>query len=759
MDDPNRIQRLEKACPELNPLVIQDFVHRMDTEYFDQFNQPVIKHHLQLIASLTLDHPCAIHISAHSEKTYQLTIVAYDYFSEFATLCGLLSSVGLDIRKATIYTFKERRATDKNTADLKSHQGKMAPRQSRSTQQPPGLSRKKVVDVFDVKLLPGCMFGPAQQTHFRESALAMIRLLDARHFHQVRRQVNRSLIETLGKLKAHVSDIVHPVEITFNNDLSRESTVMDIRSTDTPAFLYTFANALTMRGVYISKAKIEVKGSTAHNEFFVRGRTGGKIDDAQEQQELTSTAALIKEFSHFLTWAPDPGKALDHFDQLLDDLQGDQKNSISFSLLRQKPLLGHLAKLFGSSDFLWEDLLRRQHANLLPAMTGFQKGSIVREKSDLTQTLTSQLKKCRSPEDRKICLNSFKDQELFRIDMKHMLDSESLRDFSQALTNLAEVVIEQALREAQQVIAKQHRQRPEQLARLFSFAIFGLGKLGGAELGYASDIEVLFVYEIKKADSLKKTSISTDYFEQLVQEFLRWIEAKNEGIFHIDTRLRPYGDKGLLANSLEEVREYYSKDGSAAPFERQALIKLRHVAGDTELGEMVETYRDTYVYSSEPWPIETALHLRQRQMHELVPTNRVHVKYSPGAIIDIEYLTQYLQVIHGHQSSTLRHTNTLHALKALGQEKLLKKKDAETLQRDYLFFRSLIDALRIVRGNAQDLILPESQSDSMIFLARRLGFMHKNWTKGALALEKEIQKRMSRTHEVFHKYFPIEPKP
>lgn len=759
MDDPNRIHRLEKACPELNPLVIQDFVHRMDAEYFERFTQKTIKGHLGLVASLTPDRPCAITIKKYPQKIYELTIVAYDYFSEFSTLCGLLSSVGLDIRQATIYTFEERRAAEKNTADLKSRQGKMSPRQTRFTKQPQGLSRKKVVDVFNVQLLPGFRFGPAQQTHFKESVFAMIRLLDGRHFRQVRRQVNRFLIETLGKLKSHVSEIVHPVEIKFNNDLSGDSTVMDIRSTDTPAFLYTFANALTMRGVYISKAKIEVKGSTAHNEFFVKGRTGGKIDDAEEQQELTSTAALIKEFSHFLTWAPDPGKALEHFDQLLDDLQGDQNHSLSFSLLRQKPLLGHLAKLFGSSDFLWEDLLRRQHANLLPAMADFQKGSIIREKSDLTHALTSQLKKCRSPEVRKICLNSFKDQELFRIDMKHMLDSESLRDFSQALTNLAEVVIEQAMREAQQVIAKQFQQRSQHLARLFSFAIFGLGKLGGAELGYASDIEVLFVYERKKTDSAEKSSISTDYFEQLVQEFLRWIEAKKEGIFHIDTRLRPYGEKGLLANSLDEVREYYGPKGSAAPFERQALIKLRHVAGDTGLGKRVETYRDTYVYSSDPWSIETALHLRNRQINELVPANSIHMKYSPGGLIDIEYLTQYLQIIHGNHSSTLRHTNTLHALKALGHERHLGKKDAETLQHDYLFFRSLIDSLRIVRGNAQDLILPKPQSDSMIFLARRLGFLHENWTKGALALEKEIQKRMRRTHEVFHKYFPIQPKP
>jgi len=351
MDHQNRIQELQHACPQLHPLNIEDFVHRMDPEYFKQFSPDIVTEHLSLVGTLTPEQPCAITIKKYPKHLYQLTIIAYDYYSEFAMLCGLLSSVGLDIRNAIIYTLTDQAATEPSSSTRPSRQLQAKPGLANSGKAVRGLSRKKVVDVFNVKLFPGCVFQRTQQTKFKESVFAMIRLLETRNFRQVRSHVNRALLESLEQLKPHVSEVVHPVEVLFHNARASDATVMEIRATDTPAFLYTFANALTMRGVYIAKAKIEVKGNTAHNELFVQGRTGGKINAADEQQELMSTAALIKEFSHFLTWAPDPGKALEHFDQLLDDLQGDQQQSQTFSLLRQQSLLGHLAKLFGSSDF------------------------------------------------------------------------------------------------------------------------------------------------------------------------------------------------------------------------------------------------------------------------------------------------------------------------------------------------------------------------------------------------------------------------
>jgi len=285
-------------------------------------------------------------------------------------------------------------------------------------------------------------------------------------------------------------------------------------------------------------------------------------------------------------------------------------------------------------------------------------------------------------------------------------------------------------------------------------ATFGLGKLGGGELGYASDIEILFVYQIPgNPPKSLAAMLSSDYFERWAQEFLQWIEAKQEGIFHLDTRLRPHGDKGLLANSLEEIQRYYAPQGGAAPFERQAFIKLRFIAGNRELGKAVEQHRDRFVYGPDPWDLQTALHLRERQMKELVRPGTTHVKYGAGGLLDVEYTVQYLQLMHGHQHPSIRTPNTLEAIDHLCEKGLFTLEDADRLKDNYLFLRQLIDGLRIVRGNAQDLVLPPSGSDEMVFLARRLGMITTNWLQGAADLEHTIHTRMTQIHEQFLRRF------
>jgi glutamate-ammonia-ligase adenylyltransferase len=280
-----------------------------------------------------------------------------------------------------------------------------------------------------------------------------------------------------------------------------------------------------------------------------------------------------------------------------------------------------------------------------------------------------------------------------------------------------------------------------------------VGKFGGRELGYASDIEVLFVYGGAGQTDGTHRIANSEYFERLAQELLGWIEAKQEGIFHLDIRLRPHGGKGSLANALDEVRRYYSASGLAAPFERQALIKLRAVAGDGRLGLQVEQHRDTFVYGSEPWDCAAALELRRQQIKEWVEPGQTNVKYSAGGLIDIEYAVQYLQIMHGHRKPVLRQINTLHAIEALAKEKFITNVEAERLTQSYLFVRKLIDGLRMVRGHAKDLVLPDPHSDAFVFLARRLGYTTDDWQAGAKQLQTDIVQHMRETKKFFEKKF------
>jgi glutamate-ammonia-ligase adenylyltransferase len=271
-----------------------------------------------------------------------------------------------------------------------------------------------------------------------------------------------------------------------------------------------------------------------------------------------------------------------------------------------------------------------------------------------------------------------------------------------------------------------------------SFAIFGLGKFGGREMGYASDLELLFVHD---GDS--------DYFEALAKQIVGSIETREKGMFHIDMRLRPHGDAGPWSTSFEQFAKYYSIDGDAEPFERQALIKLRWFAGDEALGRRVEEQRDSFTYGGQRWDWENALHLRRRQMQELVKPGKVNMKYSAGGIIDIEYAVQYLQLLNGSQHPEIRLPTTLEALEHLRRMQIVREPDYRLLHSSYLFLRKVIDAMRIVRGNASDLVLPGESTDEFKSLARRLGYPERDRAKGAAHLADDIRDFMEKTHAYF----------
>jgi glutamate-ammonia-ligase adenylyltransferase len=743
------IATLAPLCQDIEAEVVRDFLSRMDPEYFSRFHVDNIARHIHLIAALTLDHPCELSIRPGEGDRFEITVVAYDYFSEFATICGLLSAFGLNIEEGRIYTFAEAAPSAKKPTST--------PWPTRRPKGRPGLGRKKIVDVFMVHPASDQPFTTSHQAQLRDLLTRMIQLLDAGKFEEARQQVNRRLVEQLGKRRASFTGLLHTVQITFDNHQSPIDTIMDIHSDDTPAFLYAFANALAMRNIYITKAQFEIDGGKLHDRFYVRNRYGQKLLDLTDQQQLRSTAVLIKQFTHALTWAPDPAKALESFDQFLDvlvDESGRKGKKRGFDVLSDKTTFPLLARLLGASDFLWEDFLRRQHGNLLPMLQDYRDAPLIKPQATLRKELDRLVSRPKTDDARKETLNRFKDRELFRIDMKHVVEpTTSVQDFSLALTELAEVVMARSIVDCQTKLAKQYGIPRLPNNKPCPFAILGMGKFGGRELGYASDIEVLFVYGGTGRTSGKDGIDNSEYFERLVQELLQWIEAKQEGIFHLDVRLRPHGGKGSLANVYEEITKYYSPQGLAAPFERQALIKLRYVAGDASLGRQVEAHRDTFVYSGAPWDLATALDLRKQQITQLVKPGRINVKYSPGGLIDIEYAVQYLQVMHGHQHPRLHTPNTLQALAALVDVGLIALRAGEDLRKAYLFIRMLIDGMRMVRGNAKDLVLPPPESDEFIFLSRRVGYTTDDWQAGARHLQTDIEEHMRNTKEFFGRSF------
>src|SRR5262249_32047459 len=171
-------------------------------------------------------------------------------------------------------------------------------------------------------------------------------------------------------------------------------------------------------------------------------RRGNKIESEQEQKRLATAVGLIKQFTQSLPAAPDPAKALTHFDQFLDAIVEKGLSSRALMLFGDADGLGILANLLGSSDFLWEDILRTQLEDLLPVLEEIKEFPLPAGREAIENELASVISGARNYSEKRAALNRFKDREMFLIDMKRLLDRRmTLDDFSNALTDLGEAVV------------------------------------------------------------------------------------------------------------------------------------------------------------------------------------------------------------------------------------------------------------------------------------------------------------------------------
>ena len=707
MIDPELKQKIQRLCPEVPPNLLDEFFARLEEDYFTTFSPEAIATHIQLASALSEANLLKVVITPHGKAEFEIVIVGFDYLSQFSIFCGFLSAFGLDIRTGDIFTFSKRSTSS------------------------------KVVDVFRVALKPGEVFDEQKEIEFENELLTAARLLAQDATQEARMRLYRFLTERIERMNEPLSGLLSPLTLTFDNKASDDWTVMEVQSEDTFAFLYAVSNALSMRGIYISRVRIRSADNQTHDQFFIVDRWGNKIRRGPEQSRLTLAVRMIKQFTRFITEAPDPATAMLHFDQLLDKLLEMGEEVLpkrTQALLSSSEGMSRLARLLGSSDYLWDSFLQVHFAELIPMIESDSKPL---GKAEMQAALRAALDKSDEDGQREV-LNAYKDKQLFLIDVQHLLQpNATLLDFSRSLTDLGEVVIGEAARIGHARLAerfpkaKRHQSPGE-------FAIFGLGKFGGREMGYASDLELLFVHE---GDS--------EFFNALAHQIVGLIETRDKGIFHIDLRLRPHGDAGAWSTSFDQFTKYYSVDGDAAPFERQALIRLRWCVGNESLGRRVEAHRDSFTYGGQPWDWKDALHLRQRQMNELVKPGDINVKYSAGGIIDIEYAVQYLQLLNGQEHPEIRVPTTLEALGHLRRLQIVREPDYRLLHSSYLFLRNVIDALRIVRGDASDLVLPAQSTDEFKSLARRMGYREKDRVKGAARLESDIQESMEAAHTYF----------
>jgi glutamate-ammonia-ligase adenylyltransferase len=680
---------------------IRQHLERMDPSYATTFNEQQIKRHAALAELLDSDHLTEVDATPLDDGRWRVSIVAYDYPGELSLICGLLFAYGFSIFDGDAFTYEEAPST------------------------PP---RRKIVDVFTVRPVQGDVTADVW-VRYAADLNALLRLMQAGRRRDARGELAKRVAVALHDIPG-ATTALYPIDIQIDNAASERYTVLRIDTPDTVGFLYEFTNALAMNRIYIVQMTVASIGNRVRDTLYVTDAEGQKITAPDKQRELRAATVLIKHFTHLLPHSPNPELALLQFREFLGQLFARPNWPDELASLERPEVLNALAQLLGVGSFLWDDFLRMQYASLFPVVRDVDALATAKPRSQLQAEMEAALRAVHGgPQPSsdeapwRAVLNDFKDREMFRIDMRHILGhTAEFGQFSEELTELAEVVVNAVFHLCAEDLRTQYGTPCLEDGQPSQMTVCALGKFGGRELGFASDIELMFIYAGNGPTSGPSVITTSEFYEKVVETFVRAIRAKREGIFEIDLQLRPYGKSSNLAVSLDAFRRYFAPEGPAWAYERQALVKLRPVAGDAGLGQQVTALRDEFVYDGEPFDVTAMRAMRERQIRHLVTGGTFNAKYSPGGLVDLEYLVQGLQITHGYGNPGLRLTNTREAITALAAAGILAPDDYARLRKAYTFLRWLIDSLRVVRGNAKDLTIPPAGSEEFAFLARRLRY-------------------------------------
>lgn len=540
-------------------------------------------------------------------------------------------------------------------------------------------------------------------------------------------QAARRLVaeEVAARLSAHqiavTPGVLLPIELTI--EPGDTTTRVVVTGADTPFFLYSMSTAIALLDLSIVRVAIETPDGQVRDTLEITDRRGRAVTDERTLGLLRMSVAIAKQFTFHLDSAPDPFAALDRFHLFVQNIADSPDGPALQEALLEPDYQRELARVLGTSDFLWEDFIRLQHEALLPLLRSGREHALSLDAEAMHSALNRVIDSTADDTDAIEKLNAFKDRQSYYIDLDHILHQG--HDFfflSGRLTPLAEAVVGTALRIAWRTLTRRHGEPRTSAGLPADWAVFGLGKLGGAALGYASDLELMFVFGDNGGTDGERSVSNREFFERLFRFAVSAIHTKREGIFQIDLRLRPFGEDGPIVVALDSFISYYGPGGKAHSAEILALIRLRAIAGVEDFGLRVQRIRDELVYHADAIDIRELWALRQRQLAEKAKPDRVNAKFAPGALVDLEYNVQILQIRHAQENPKLMTPSIHQALEELARVGTLDPAESQSLTDAYRFLRRLINGLRMLRGDARDLYLPAQDSAEYRYLARRIGY-------------------------------------
>jgi glutamate-ammonia-ligase adenylyltransferase len=383
----------------------------------------------------------------------------------------------------------------------------------------------------------------------------------------------------------------------------------------------------------------------------------------------------------------------------------------------------YLAAILTSNPGMLDELMDSLVLNKLPDI-----GTLKRSLED----------RCRGAEDLEPILHSFKNAHHLNAGVRDILGKEDIRNTTAFLSDVAEVCVQQiADVEHRSLIERYGQPWDSQADQPCSLVILGMGKLGGREPNYHSDLDVVFLFPCDgttRHDQRKKSDRTTSnqhFFSELAQRITkRVIRMGPYGrLYEMDARLRPSGKSGSLAVSFDALRRYFT-EGQGQLWERQALCRSRPIVGSKEARRGAMELTRSIIIQPE-WQPEFAnaiFNMRQRMEENASPRN---LKRRPGGIVDVEFIAQMLQLKYAKQSAEVLQPGTIEALSTLADNGYLASEQADFLKESYRFLRSVEARLRLMNTTGRH-DLPEDEHE-----LAKLAYLFGSTTGAALAQQCE----------------------
>jgi glutamate-ammonia-ligase adenylyltransferase len=416
-------------------------------------------------------------------------------------------------------------------------------------------------------------------------------------------------------------------------------------------------------------------------------------------------ASIAPQLLRAVADTPDPDEALTQLERVSASLGA---KAVLWELFSQNPpTLKLYVELCAGSPFLSGILTNN------PGMADELLDSLVLNQPRAADELRAELAElCRGASDPDPILHSFQDKEFLRVGVGDLLGKVGVRETTAALSDVADTVLDRVVELVEPEV------RAKWGVPSCRYALLGLGKLGGREISYHSDLDLMLVYEAEGATGGGEPN--AQFFTDLAQRIIR--TASRMGpmgrLYAVDMRLRPTGKSGSLVIPLAEFRRYFAGPGCQL-WERQALTRARVVRGDPGFAAEVEAAVRGATLGA-PWSPELVDEVRgMRQKLEAGTTAR-NLKRGPGGLVDVEFAVQVLQLKYGREHPQVLRPNVWDALDALEAAGLLPAHDAAGLRDGYTFLRWVEARLRVVTD--RPLTEVPDGPDDRAKLARRLGF-------------------------------------